>query len=107
MLRFKKERKPCSSLHEKGFFNFLSPKKGRGRQKEDTILIPSPHPHGTFSEIGWDHCGIVEPGSQQTLSGTPETRFLGDAEAASHHTHTYSMPPGVWSLSPCPPGHCV
>lgn len=99
---------PLCDPSDGGFLNFLFFKKGQRRQKENTILIPSPHPHGAFWERGWDHCGVVEARGRQAISGTPGARFVGEAEAAAtKQAHTCSMPPGVWSLSPRPPGHCV
>lgn len=61
-------------------------------------LVP---PHGAFGEPG--PCWAVE-----TSSGTPEARFLGEAETASHQacTHVFHAP---WAAPrpPRPPERCV
>lgn len=52
--------------------------------------MPLPHPHGAFWGTGWEHSGSVEAGGQQTVSGTPAVRSVGEAAAASHqNAHTF------------------
>lgn len=99
-------RDPRSSPHQTpeggssvSFLVFLF-RRARGCRSM-ALFPPLVPPHGAFGEPG--PCWAVE-----TSSGTPEARFLGEAETASHQacTHVFHAP---WAAPrpPRPPERCV
>lgn len=105
MLRFQKGQEPHCSSHQPHlmliFISCFSRRAGGIERRHNSHSCPHPGRQAGTPVGQW---GLEAP---QTISGPPEARFLGEAEAASHQT--CSVPPGAWSLSPCSPlpARCV